>query len=326
MRQIDRIIEFNYRSPMVTDPSLRFKHVFITGATGIVGISLCRKLLEMGIGVTAYSRSSGDFDLPSGVRHVRGDIQDPVVLAEAAQGADVIFHLAAAVHGSVSKYADFERVNVTGTGNVIRVARDIGAKLVHVSTVNVDGFRDGNLRNAYAATKSRAEELIAEAVSKDGLDAVIVRPATVFGIETERAGLIVDRLLSGSLKILPAPSRTISPVWNDDLANALINAAVLGITGKVYTIAGPEISTADFVSSICESTGVSPPRFSIPTWVIVVPLQIAWWCKSLTRWTPTVSVEAVRNGSIHEGTQAANELAFSYTSISEIFRSTSLRK
>jgi nucleoside-diphosphate-sugar epimerase len=304
---------------------LRFKHAFVTGATGIVGIPLCRKLSEMGIRVTAYSRSSGDLDLPSGVNHVKGDIQHPVVLAEAAQGADVIFHLAAAVHGSASAYVDFQRINVAGTENVIRVARDTGAKLVHVSTVNVDGFRQGNLRDAYAATKSRAEELVAEAVSKDGLDAVTVRPATVFGSEPGRAGLIVDRLFFGSLKILPAPSRMISPVWAGDLATALINAAVSGIAGQVYTIAGPATSTADFVTSICESAGVSPPRFSIPAWVIVVPLQIAWWGRVLTRWTPLVSVEAVRNGSVHEGTQAANDLAFSYTSISEIFSSSSSR-
>ena len=64
---------------------MRFKHVFVTGATGIVGIPLCRKLSEMGIRVTAYSRSSGDLDLPSGVNHVKGDIQHPVVLAGAAQ-------------------------------------------------------------------------------------------------------------------------------------------------------------------------------------------------------------------------------------------------
>ncbi|MCH7972249.1 MAG: NAD-dependent epimerase/dehydratase family protein, partial [Chloroflexi bacterium] len=149
---------------MVADTPVRFKHAFVTGATGIVGVPLCEKLTEIGVRVTAYSRTTGDFGLPSVVRHARGDILDPAELAKAAAGSDVVFHLAAAVHGSASTLADFERMNVTGTENVILVASEAGARLIHVSTVNVDGFRQGTLTDAYATTKARAEELVLDAV------------------------------------------------------------------------------------------------------------------------------------------------------------------
>lgn len=310
---------------MVADPPMRFKRAFVTGATGIVGVPLCKKMAGMDVQVTAYSRTAGDFDLPSGVSHVQGDILDPVALAKAAIGADVIFHLAAAVHGSASTHAGFERMNVAGTGNVIRTARDIGARLVHVSTVNVDGFRHGVLTDSYATTKARAEELVLDAAGA-GLDAVIVRPATVFGSEPGRAGLVADRLLSGSLKVLPAPSRMISPVWAGDLAEALVKAAELGVTGQTYTVAGPVMSTGEFVESVSESAGVSPPRFSIPAWAITVPLQLAWWGRGITRWTPPVSVETVRSGSVHDGRAAASELGFKYTPISEIFAGQAIRQ
>lgn len=303
---------------MVADHPMRFKHAFITGATGIVGVPLCKKLAEMGIRVTAYSRNSGSFDPPSSVRHVQGDILDPVVLTGAASGADVFFHVAAAVHGSESTLAGFEAMNVNGTANAIRAAFDAGAKLIHVSTVNVEGFHSGVLTDEYASTKARAEELVRDAV-KDGLDAVIVRPATVFGNEPGRAGLIVDRLLSGSLRVLPAPSRKISPVWAGDLAVALIRAAESGKTGQTYTVAGPTMSTREFVASVSESASVPSPRLSIPVWAVTVPLQLAWWGRRITRWTPPVSVETVRAGSVHDGSQAASELGFSYTPISEIF-------
>jgi nucleoside-diphosphate-sugar epimerase len=304
---------------MVTDPLVRFKHAFVTGATGIVGVPLCKQLSEQGVQVTAYSRAAGEFGLPPSVDHVTGDILDPSALKRAATGADIIFHVAAAVHGSASTYAEFEAMNVTGTANVVEVAKELGAKLVHVSTVNVEGFNRGVLADAYAATKAAAEGIVLAAVDDGSLDAVIVRPASVFGNVHGRAGMIVDRLLSGSLRVLPAPSRMISPVWVEDLARALIQSAYLGESGNIYTVAGPSTTTDEFVKSICAGAGVSSPVLSIPGWIIAVPLQLAWWVRRVTRVTPLVSVESVRNGSVHDGTKAARDLKFNYTSISEIF-------
>jgi len=303
---------------MVTDPITRFKHAFITGGTGNVGAPLARKLAKSGVQVTVYSRKSGDGKQTVGVTHVAGDILDSNALSATAEGADVVFHVAAAVHGSASTYVEFERMNVTGTENVIAAAQSTGARLVHVSTVNVEGFRSGDLTDAYAATKSLAEELVLEAV-RDGLDAVIVRPATVFGSEPGKGGMIVNRLLEGSLKVLPAPSRKISPVFVEDLATALIQAAESGVVGQTYTIAGPTISTGEFVARVCEGAGIAAPKRSIPGWVITMPLQLAWWLRKLTRWTPTVSVQTLRKGSSHDGSSAARELGFEYTPVVEIF-------
>jgi dihydroflavonol-4-reductase len=303
---------------MVTDPPPTFKHAFVTGATGIVGVPLCRKLVKFGVKVTAYSRTRGESALPDEVDHVCGDILDQAALAAAVEGADVVFHAAAAVHSSASTYSEFERMNVVGTKNVIQASRKIGAKLVHVSTVNVDGFRNGELADDYASTKSQGEEFVIEA-ARNGDQTVVVRPATVFGNKQGTAGLIVDRLLAGTLKWLPAPSRRISPVWSDDLALALIRAAEVGNSGSTYTVAGPTTSTGDFVRSVCFAAELKRPLVSIPAWMFAAPLQVAWWLRSVTRWTPPVSVESAMNGSVHEGAEAAEVLGFSYTKISEIF-------
>ncbi|MEE8046558.1 MAG: hypothetical protein V3T49_06955, partial [Dehalococcoidia bacterium] len=168
---------------------------------------------------------------------------------------------------------------------------------------------------------ARAEDLVLEAV-EGGMNAVIVRPATVFGRESGRGGLIVNRLLAGGLKVLPAPSRMISPVWSGDLATALIRAAESGAVGQTYTVAGPTITPREFVDLVCEGAGVQAPRISIPAWAIAVPLQLAWWASKLTPWKPPVSVQAVRKGSTHDGSAAARELGFEYTPIPEVFSNT----
>lgn len=303
---------------MVTDPAIGFKHAFVTGATGIVGVPLCRALVRAGVSVTAFSRNLAPGALPEEVVHVSGSILDGDAVAAAAEGANVVFHVAAAVHGSASTYSDFESVNVTGTENVIDAALESGANLVHVSTVNVEGFRAGTLRDSYAETKSVAEELVMEAVD-DGLTASIVRPATVFGNELGRAGLLVDRLLAGSLRVLPAPSRRISPVWSGDLAKALILAAADDHSGRVFTVAGPTVSTGEFVKSVTGAAHTRGVMLSIPAGMFSVPLQLAWWLRKVTRWTPPVSVESLMNGSAHDGAVAASELGFQYTDINEIF-------
>jgi dihydroflavonol-4-reductase len=305
---------------MVTNPSMSIKRAFVTGATGIVGLPLCRELVSAGIRVTAYSRSAAEFEFPDEVDAVSGDILDVGSMVSAADGCDVIFHVAAAVHGSASDYSEFQKVNVTGTENAIQAARANGAKLVHVSTVNVEAFRSGDLKDDYASTKARAEELVSEAVDA-GLEAVIVRPASVFGNEQGKAGLLVDRLLVGTLKVLPAPSRNISPVWSGDLARALVSAARVGESGRVYTIAGPTVSTGDFVKKVCDTGGFQEPYMSLPAWIFAVPLQAAWWLRKVTRWTPPVSVESLLSGSVHDGSESALALNFEYSSIEQIFRS-----
>jgi len=303
---------------MVTNPSKSFKRAFVTGATGLVGTPLCSELAARGVRVTAYSRSAEEIEFPLGVGPISGDILDATSMVSAADGCDVIFHVAAAVHGSATDYAEFEKVNVSGTENAILAACAIGAKLVHVSTVNVEGFRSGDLKDDYASSKSRAEERVLEAVD-NGLKAVIVRPATVFGAEAGRAGLIIDRILDGSLKVLPAPSRMISPLWSTDLARAMIQAALIGQSGCTYTVAGPTMSTGDFVRSVCESGGFKKPLLTIPGLLFAVPLQLAWWLTGVTRWKPPINVESLLNGSSHDGSEAARLLGFEYSSIGEIF-------
>ncbi|GGK63507.1 NmrA family transcriptional regulator [Sphaerisporangium melleum] len=70
--------------------------IVVTGATGNVGRDVVRILAEAGEQVTAVSRQSVQpSELPPGVRHVRGDLAEPVSLRPALEGADALFLLVA---------------------------------------------------------------------------------------------------------------------------------------------------------------------------------------------------------------------------------------
>jgi uncharacterized protein (TIGR01777 family) len=70
-------------------------HVFVTGATGLIGSALSAALLEKGYSVTALSRSEGAGGrLPSGVRVVRGEPTRAGPWLEELARCDACVHLA----------------------------------------------------------------------------------------------------------------------------------------------------------------------------------------------------------------------------------------
>jgi len=70
-------------------------NVFVTGATGLIGRAVARRLLARGDAVTALSRSPGAAArLPAGVKLVLGDPSEAGAWQEALAGADACLHLA----------------------------------------------------------------------------------------------------------------------------------------------------------------------------------------------------------------------------------------
>jgi len=68
-------------------------HVFVTGATGLIGRGLCQALRRRGDEVTGLSRQAGAA-FPPGVRPVQGDPAVAGRWTEALAGADAVVHLA----------------------------------------------------------------------------------------------------------------------------------------------------------------------------------------------------------------------------------------
>jgi uncharacterized protein len=69
-------------------------HVFITGATGLVGVPLCRALLDAGHSITALSRYASPGHLPRAVRVVQGDPSVAGPWQEALAACDACVSLA----------------------------------------------------------------------------------------------------------------------------------------------------------------------------------------------------------------------------------------
>jgi uncharacterized protein (TIGR01777 family) len=126
-------------------------HVFLTGATGLVGRALCAELLRQGHAVTALTRRlSAAGVLPAGVRPLEGDPAVAGRWQEALAGADACIHLAgepvAAGRWTAARKASIEASRVDSTRLVAGVIAAGGPSvLVSGSAVGFYGSRGDEL-------------------------------------------------------------------------------------------------------------------------------------------------------------------------------------
>ncbi len=228
--------------------------ILITGASGAVGSALLRELDGVDE-VIAFTHNK-----PVGTRSVRGDVTRPWLglhpadYRDLAAKVDVIVHCAAAVNFAAS-HKHLHRVNVVGTGHVLRFAEDAGARVVHGSTAFVERAGEGTPFDAYAATKAAGETLVRES----GLPACIARISTVIG--DSRTGDIprlqafhnlLGFALSGRLPFLPCtPGTRVDLVPRDAVAGALAALAHdHHAHGERWITAGPAALPIDRVIDI----------------------------------------------------------------------------
>lgn len=187
-------------------------NVLITGSTGFLGAHVVDEYLKSEDGI-AYCLVRGNekrlvdilkyyFDdkymdlMGSKIIPIVGDITDENLCKILPENIQTIIHTAASVkHYGSYKY--FEDINVNGTKNVIKCAQQLGAKMMHVSTLSISGnslaeefavyrnsehieFREDDLfvnqplENVYIHSKFEAEVAVFEAML-EGLDAKIIR-------------------------------------------------------------------------------------------------------------------------------------------------------
>lgn len=112
--------------------------VLVTGAAGLLGSNLVRRLLDEGIEVRALVREGSDNSALDGlgVERVSGDLRDASRMATVVRGCDHVFHVAAMVSTAEPTPAierEIYESNVLGTRNLLSAAREAGVQRVVVT-------------------------------------------------------------------------------------------------------------------------------------------------------------------------------------------------
>jgi nucleoside-diphosphate-sugar epimerase len=267
---------------------------FVTGGSGFVGGRLIERLVRDGWTVAALARSdrAADTVRTRGAEPVRGDLSDASSLASGMAGAEVCFHAAAKVE-DFGPWREFAAGNVEGTRNVLRACRAAGvARAVHVSTeavlmhgqplVHADETYPLAFRSPapYSRSKAMAEMVVLEE-SRDGLEAMIVRPRFVWGRgDTTLLPLLVDGTRSGRLRWVGGGRQLTSTTHVDNTVEGLLAAAARGRGGRAYFVTdGGPVVFREFVGDLIATQGVTPPAGSVPTSLaraLAVAGETAW--------------------------------------------------
>ena len=223
--------------------------VLVTGAAGALGTRLLPVLRERGWRTRAlvHRRPVDGAD-----ERAPGDLADMGALQAAANGAEIVVHLAALTHARRER--DYGTVNVAGTERLLRAAATAGVRrFVHVSTRAISPAGGG-----YSRSKLDAERLVERAA----LETVIVRLPEVYGAGG-REGIddIVARARRGRrIPVVGKGDDLLCPVHVDDAVAALAAAVQApGAVGNTYTLAG-ECRSARDVAAACAAIGGAGSR------------------------------------------------------------------
>ena len=112
--------------------------VLVTGGAGFIGSNIVRTLLEMGYTPAVLDDLSSGFaeNLVPEVPFFEADVRDGEAVLGAADGCDVIIHLAASVGNarSIDDPIKDSQINVLGTLNVLQAARRHGLRRIVFSS------------------------------------------------------------------------------------------------------------------------------------------------------------------------------------------------
>ena len=276
--------------------------VLVTGATGFTGGHLAAALASRGDEVRALvrPRSRTKFAssvLPSkGVTAVEGDLADAAAVRRAAEGVDVVYHIAATYREAGQPDAAYREVNVQGTANVLEAARAGGARrMVHCSTGGVHGhiaqppanedapFNPGDV---YQETKLEAERAARAFADRTGFDVVVARPIGIYGPGDTRFLRMFRGLARGRFPMIGSGKAFYHLTFIDDLVEGFrLCGTVAAAKGRTYLLAGPRYTTLEqLVAMVARELSVEPPKIHWPVWpfwtagllceMVCVPLRI----------------------------------------------------
>ncbi|WP_232847799.1 NAD-dependent epimerase/dehydratase family protein [Occultella kanbiaonis] len=250
--------------------------MLVTGASGLLGGTVARLLVETGYMVTTFQRRPSGVD---GARDLAGSLDDLAAIASAVGGQDAVVHLAAKVSVSGGR-ADYERINVRGTAGLLDAAREAGvSRFVQVSSPSVAhtgaslvGAGAGpaqpeRARGHYARTKAAAE-VAALAADAPGFAVTAVRPHLVWGPgDTQLVARIIERARAGRLPLLDHGAALVDTIYVDNAAEAII--AALEHTdrghGQAFVVTnGEPRPIGDLIAGMCLAAGVEPPTWRVP--------------------------------------------------------------
>ena len=258
-------------------------HVFLTGATGFVGLYILPELIAQGHTARCLLRDPkatlGVED--AAVERIKGDVTKPKSFAGTMRGCDAVIHLVGIIDEQPAKGITFEALHADAARHVVDEAVEAGVPRFVLMSAN-GARQDGVSR--YQTTKWQAEEYVRQA----GFDHwSILRPSLIFGDPGPDRPEFCTRLVQQLIKpfpILPLfgdGQYEMQPISVEEVAAAFVQALTLKTArGQTYCVAGQERHPyTEILDRITRGFGLEPkPKIPSPLWLVRPAVQTlgAW--------------------------------------------------
>lgn len=257
--------------------------ILVTGATGFIGRHLVARLLAENYPVRCLLSEHEAAHLPweRSPEVVVGSILDEETLFRAVTGAHVVIHLASAQWWGSPR--DLERVELTGTRNLITAAR--AARVGRIITMSHLGASP-----AAAYPLLRYKGLIEDALRTSGLAYTVIRSGLIFGEDDAFINHLAMQLtVSPGVFLMPGRGEVVlHPIYIDDLVSALVcSLSVIDTVDNIIEIGGPEyITLEDLIRTVMRVSGINRTILGVP------PYLLRWMSTLTGRFMPRSLITA----------------------------------
>ena len=287
----------------------------VTGGAGFIGSHLVKHLLSEGHDVTIIDnmfrgRLSNLDGFLEKINLIQLDILDYEKLRNCIKNADGIFHQAAltSVVESYQKENEYHKVNVIGTENIFKIAKEFSIKVVYASSSSVYGnitkipiteTFDRKPINPYGKTKLD-DEYLSENFVKSGSEIIGLRYFNVYGLgqTLDYAGVItkfLENISSDKPPVIFGDGSQIRDfVFVKDIARANLFAMESSITNGFFNIGtGIGISIKDLAHLMIKISNkkLNPIFDKLPEGDVKSSQADATLAKSSFNWNYTTKLE-----------------------------------
>ena len=242
--------------------------LLLTGATGVVGQALLRRLTTAGTPGRTLVRDPRRL----GAERVRvqialGDLADPPSFRNALRGVKTVVHLAASIRDQPQ--GSIEELNGIATWRLVQAAERAGVEhFVFFSALSASTHD----RTRFLRAKALAEE----AVRESPLRTTVFAPSLVYA-QSDRYITLLERL--SHLPVMPVPGRgraLYQPIWADDAADCAMAVLDSDNGSERYELAGPEtLSHQAVVGLVLRAAGRERPLLKVPSPLVQATLRAA---------------------------------------------------
>jgi nucleoside-diphosphate-sugar epimerase len=271
------------------------KKAFVTGGTGFLGSRLISALVADDWDVRALHRSSADAQRLTalGAHPVLGKLEDAIDLQRAIDDADTVFHCAA-LFRMWAEPAEFERVNVDGTRNMLAAASAGQVnRFVHIGAAGVMMGKGkpmlGVTEDApfaypswapYLASKARAEDLVLAADDPAGMRTIAILPPMIWGAGMPMLQDTIANVEAGRFAWPGGGKSRMSTAHALNVCHVAILAAERATGGRAYFVSdGQERTLREVISTLLDTRGVDAGTRSAPlrvAWFMATGMEAVW--------------------------------------------------